>query len=276
MPLHNPLLCSTGAFVGRWNGRDYTQIPAVAAQLEADGLELMMYDSWYACADEVVAALRGLPIPVVHVDKQVGEQLSRGEAGDEAAALAAFRCNCAVAQRVGAKLLVLHLWNGPPSDRHFARNLAAFDELWRMADATGLTLTVENVVCAVADPLTRLRELRDAYPAVRFTYDTKMAAFHHQHEVWNTPDGAWLWQEERIAHVHLNDYAGSYRDWDHLRVPPPGDGWVPLPRYAALLAAQHYHGAITTEAPVVRADGSVDVAQLNQNVRRLRQILAAT
>ena len=273
MTRRNPLLCSTGAFVSRLNGRDYTLIPRIAPQLAADGLEFMMYDSWYDCADEITAMLSGLSVPVMHVDKQVGEAISRGAAGDEAAAFAAFRRNCRMAQRIGAHLLVLHLWNGLPSDHVFSRNLAAFGELARAAQDAGLLLTVENVVCAAADPLARLRELRERYPDVRFTYDTKMAAFHHQQDAWDTPEGAWLWDEHRIAHVHLNDYAGGYRDWAHLRVPSPGAGWVDLPHACAVLAAHGYTGAITTEAPAVSTDGAVDVARLNANLCALRQML---
>lgn len=276
MTIGNPLLCSTGAFVSRLNGRDYTLIPRIAPQLDADGLEFMMYDSWYDSVDEIVEALRGLSVPVMHVDKQVGEAISRGAPGDEAAAFTAFRRNCRMAQRLGARLLVLHLWNGLPSDHVFSRNLAAFGTLWREAQDAGLQLTVENVVCAAADPLARLAELRERYPAVCFTYDTKMAAFHHQQDAWSRPEGAWLWTEHRIAHVHLNDYAGGYRDWTHLRVPSPGEGWVDLPHACDVLAAHGYTGAITTEAPAVSADGQVDVARLNANLHILREMLNIT
>ena len=266
----NPILCSTGAFVSRLNGRDYTLIPRIAPQLAGDGLEFMMYDSWYDRMDDIVSALDGLTIPVLHVDKQVGEKISRGAPGDDTAAMADFQKNCAMARRLGAGTLVLHLWNGQPSDHAFHRNLSAFGELRRMAQDEGLLLTVENVVCAAADPLTHFQQLREHYPDVRFTYDTKMAAFHHQQDVWYEPECAWLWQEHRIAHVHLNDYAGGYRDWEHLRVPPPGEGWVDLPRAAAALAAHGYTGAVTSEASAVRPDGTVDVERLNRTLRCIK------
>ena len=40
------LYVSTGALCTRKNGRDWRVIPPAAENLDCDGLEFMMYDSW--------------------------------------------------------------------------------------------------------------------------------------------------------------------------------------------------------------------------------------
>ena len=56
----NKILCSTGALVGRPNGRNYRLLRSVIKELQCDGLEFMMYDSWYDEAEQIVEYLQGL------------------------------------------------------------------------------------------------------------------------------------------------------------------------------------------------------------------------
>ena len=107
----NPILCSTGAIIGRPNGRDFTLLGPCAQALSCDGFEFMMYDSWYEKQDALrrcILAL-GLSIPVFHAEKSIGEYISRNEDGDTDTALARFKINCMLAKDFGANLLVLHL-----------------------------------------------------------------------------------------------------------------------------------------------------------------------
>ena len=53
----NKILCSTGALIGRPNGRDYRLLLPLAEQLSCDGLEFMMYSSWYEETKELLAEL---------------------------------------------------------------------------------------------------------------------------------------------------------------------------------------------------------------------------
>ena len=41
------ILCSTGALIGRPNGRDFRLLYGAADRLRCDGFEFMMYESWY-------------------------------------------------------------------------------------------------------------------------------------------------------------------------------------------------------------------------------------
>lgn len=263
------LLTSTGSFVTRRNGRDHTLIPKVAPLLRCDGLELMMYDTWYEKIDQVAAALSGLTVPVVHCDKMVGEKISLG---DPVTALADFKENCRLARLVGAEKLVLHLWNGIPSDWHFERNLNAFGDLWRVAEAEGLLLTVENVVCGKGSPLARMAELQQRYPFARFTFDTKMAAFHRELDAAYEPVNGWLWQGP-VAHIHINDFGGGYKDWANIRVLHPGEGWIDLPRAAAFLKEVGYEGTVTSEAGAILPDGTPDLNRINRTLDYYSRLL---
>ena len=66
------LYVSTGALCTRKNGRDWRVIPPAAENLDYDGLEFMMYDSWYDRWETVVRDLMGLNFPTMHVEKCLG------------------------------------------------------------------------------------------------------------------------------------------------------------------------------------------------------------
>lgn len=264
------ILCSTGCCIGRPNGRDYRLLAKLAPQLDCDGFEFMMYDSWYGEVDALTAFLRSLqrPIPVVHCEKRIGELISLGEDMDEA--LRRFEINCALAQQLGADRLVVHLWDGLTSDRRFHNNLAAYPTLRDIAGAHGLELLVENVVCSIADPMQRRRELLAVDPVVRFVFDTKMAAFHGQLEQLFAPENAWLWQEGHIRHFHMNDYAGGYKDWENLRTLPIGTGHIDWPQMFEFLDSIGYDGTLTVESTAFDRSGAVDTEMLNRQFRLLR------
>lgn len=268
----NRILCSTGAVVGRPNGRDITLLRRCMDELSCDGYEFMMYETWYDKLGEVLGFMEhlGAAVPTLHVEKQVGELLGRGEE-EQAEGLRRFEINCAAAGALGAGLLVLHLWNGMDSDHNIARNMACYPALREIADRHGLTLTIENVVCAVADPMTHMRALADAYPDVCFTFDTKMAAFHGQLTRLYSDGSAWL--HGRIRHLHVNDYRGGYKDWANLRTLHIGQGHLDFGRLAEHLRRTGYAGDMTIEATSFDREGAIDFDALRGSIARLRGLI---
>ncbi len=260
------VLCSTGAFITKRNGRDYHFLRTIVPQTECDGLEFMMYQSWHDRTDALKEVLCEFNVPVFHMTKQIGEWISEGNPAD---AEAMFRADCALAEAVGARLLVLHLWSGMASDQHMERNIAAYPILRDIAARHGLLLTVENVICNTRDPMTHLKELAEAYPDIAFTFDTKMAAFHSQLDALYAPENAWLLP--RIAHFHVNDYGGGHMDWTHMAALPLGKGHIDLNRFFAFVRGMDYRGDFTYEAAALREDGSVNYEDLNASLRRIKQ-----
>ena len=224
----NRVLCSTGAIITRKNNRDYNLLREIVPQIRCDGLEFMMYQSWHEEIEPLKRVLANFDVPVFHMTKQIGELISQDNLAE---AVVLFRADCELAEAIGSKLLVLHLWSGQASDQHIERNIAAYPVLRQIAEEHGLLLTVENVLCNTQDPLTHMRTLAEQYPDIRFTFDTKMAAFHSQMDALYKPENAWL--AERIAHFHVNDYAGGHMDWANMRVRQLGQGHIDFDRFFA-------------------------------------------
>lgn len=262
----NRVLCSTGAIITKANGRDYDLLRTIVPQTQCDGLEFMMYQSWHDQTEGLKQALSAFEVPVFHMTKQIGEWVSLGQMED---ALAMYRADCALAAAVGAKKLVLHLWSGRASDQHIERNIAAYPVLRDIAEQHGLLLTVENVICNTRDPMTHMKALAEAYPDIAFTFDTKMAAFHTQLDALYAPENAWL--TERIAHFHVNDYAGGYMDWGNMGAKPLGKGHVDLERFFAFVRTLNYKGDFTYEATALNGDTTVRFDELNASLERIRK-----
>ncbi len=262
----NRVLCSTGAVTGRANSNDFLLPAQLDGTLPADGWEFLMTRSFYGREDDILRASEGMNIAAFHVNKQIGTLVSEGDMTD---VFRLFEANCRLARGLQAKLLVHHLWGGIASDRQIERNIASYAPLRDIAEKYGLTLTVENVVCNQRDPMTHLRTLADTYPDIAFTFDTKMAAFHHQLEALYLPENAWLLPH--IAHLHVNDYAGGYMDWGNMSAKPLGQGHIDFDRFFAFLRRIGYAGDLTCEATAVNADGSVRTQELAASLNAIRK-----
>ena len=267
------ILCSTGALLGRPNGRDYRLLEDCGEKLHCDGFEFMMYDSWYPEWERLARFLRGLGLsfPTMHCEKTVGEKLSSGDQGETDRAFADFRVNCEIAREIGAEKMVLHLWNGKPSDQRIENHLAAYGRLKEEAERRGVVLTVENVVCTRQDPLTHFRALLALDPGAQFTWDTKLAAFHGQTDALYDPENRWLWAH--IAHMHINDYDGTYASWGHLKTLFIGRGNIDFARLFAFLPQAGYQGDFTLEATAFQPDGSIRWEDLNESISTVRKYL---
>ena len=269
----NRILCSTGTSIGRPNGRDFRLLKECAKNLNCDGFEFMMYSTWYDRVDELENFLMELEvsIPAFHVEKGVGEHISRNEPGDTEEAVRLFEINCALAQKLGAEILVLHLWNGLHSDRDIAHNLSVYPSLKESARRYGLLLTVENVVCSHANPMTHMKRLAERYPDISFTFDTKMAEFHAQLPLLYEKENEEI--VRRIRHIHVNDYSGGYKEWGRLKTLHIGQGQVDFDRLFEFLARIGYRGDFTVEATSFGSDGMIDFDALNCDFARIRDYL---
>ena len=269
----NRILCSTGALIGRPNGRDYTLLKECVQRLNCDGYEFMMYSTWYDQIDRLAPFLKGLAIkiPVLHCEKGIGEAVSRNEEGDSAEALRRFEINCRIAQEIGAKTLALHLWSGIHSDKNIAHNIEMYGCFREISDRYALTLTIENVVCSHEHPMAHMLRLIREYPEVQFTFDTKMAQFHGQLDMLYGDAGREIMG--RVAHMHINDYRGGYMDWASLRTLHPGEGQVDFGGLFAFIRAKGYEGDLTVEATSFGSDGVIDFDALNRDFANIRRWL---
>ena len=263
------VLCSTGALIGRPNGRNPRLLGDLSKKLQGDGLEFMMYSTWYEDVDEITEYVKslGLHIPVYHCQKTVGEEATKG---DFAEANRQMEINAKQAEAIGARKMVFHLWNGEISDSNFENNLKAYGDLRRIVADHGVDLLVENVVCNKEDPLLHWKQIADRYDEPHFIFDTKMAAFHGQMDAFCEGEYAWTWKEDLVRHYHINDYAGGYKDWTALRTLPIGAGHVDFPKFLAFVKSTGYDGTFTLESTAFDKTGVVDTDMLNRQVEYIR------
>ena len=271
----NRILCSTGALIGRPNGRDYHLLKEFCPQLDCDGYEFILYGTWYDEIKELTGFLKELrlDIPVMHCEKSIAEPIARGGEEETREAFRLFEINCRMAREIGAQKMVMHLWNGKISDSNFDNNLRVYPVLRETAERYGLTLLVENVICH-QDPMSHWVELYRHYPDIRFVFDTKMADFHRQLDLLYEPEYAWLWQGKHIMHYHVNDYGGEYRDWTNLKVLQIGKGHIDFGRFFRFIRETGYDGDLTFEGTGFDQNGKVDIPSLNAQFDLARDYLS--
>lgn len=269
----NCILCSTGAIIGRPNGRNFQLLRECSEKLTCDGFEVLMYEDWYDKGEEMKELVEELQlaIPVLHCEKEGGDLISRNQEGDWATVRNLFEKNCEIAQMLGADKLVLHLWSGMDSDKDIDHNIKCYAYLRDIAEKYGLLLTVENVVCNRQDPMTHMKSLVETYPDIRFTFDTKMSEFHSQTDALYAPENSWLM--EHIAHFHINDYRGGHMDWGNLQTLHMGQGKVDFGRLFRFVRGNGYRGDFTVEATSFDKSGIVDFDALNATIQRIRSYI---
>ena len=265
----NKILCSTGTFIGRLNNFDYKLIGEYAGRINCDGFEMMIEPFWDSAERlrEIADCVSGfkLDFETLHADKSIGELISRNEPGDLSEALRRFDLNCETAARIGAKLIVLHLWGGLASDKNIDFNIKIFADLLDIADKHGVVIVVENVVCNTRSPLEHLRALNKIYAGdAKFIIDVRHAEFHKN--LREVCESGYLW--EHILHTHIADYKGDYMDWSKLRpVLRPGTGDVDFTYFFEFLKNIKYKGSFALEAGARNAEGTeLDFDKLNESL----------
>jgi len=250
-------LASTGLVTRFPDAARHEAILEWCPRLAVDGFELGIGRVWDLDRVEHDLSVAGLRFAAAHADKRIGAELL----DDSTAALGALERNCRLAAALGAAIVVLHLWELPVGDRRIEENLALLPACLDIAEAFGLTLAVETIPCAVASPLENVHRALEADERCRVTLDTEFLALHGQLEAALADDMLW----QRVAHVHVKDYAGALRNAEGRRVYLiPGEGRIDFPSVFAALQRRGYAGSITLEVSALTADGSVDEQRLRQ------------
>ena len=266
---NNKILCSTGTIIGRRNDFDYTLIPEYSKTLKCDGFEFMAEPFWNDenKTDEIAACLipYSINFETLHMDKNIGDLISRNEKGDINEALRIFTLNCALASKLGAKLLVLHLWGGYSSDKNIGFNIEIYAKLLKIAEKYNLLLTAESVVCNTYNPLVHMKKLYETYGGdMKFTVDVRHLEFHKILKAVCEAD--FLWENDLVPHFHIADYCGDCMDWSKLRpVLGPGEGEVDFVYFSDFLKKINYKGSFTLECES-RAESGSDTDRVNKGL----------
>jgi len=257
------ILCSTGAVTRHPNRADHRLIADVR-DLPCAGFELSIYSG---CVEEVdavaerIAAL-ALPVETAHAEKAVGARLSEGDPQ----AVERLERSARLAARVGARLLVLHLWELPLGDRQLERNLDLLPACADVVERAGLTLGIETIPCTVGSPLANVARAVEREPRCVAVLDTEFLAMHD--ELGAAPDAGLP-----VGHIHVKDFAGEIRHGDpRTRYLLPGEGALDLDGFLDRLGADGYDGTITLEPSAVDPDGGLDRTRLAAIATALRAL----
>ena len=272
--------------VGRANKYDYKRAADALSSMYADGIisggEMMMIKPYYENIDAVTNKYlsSGVPYPVIHCEKDIGEMLSVYSAGringdsDEGLireAMRLFYVNCKTGERLGSSRMVLHLWGGVTSDSAVVGNIGFLPELVRIAGECGIKLLIENVPCTTNDPLDNWRAAREVTKDTGFIFDSRFGAFHHDTDLILESELAPL-----VEHIHISDFVGfdgtHERDFSRLRpILHPREGKVDFDSLALRLDELGYNGSFTVESPVMSESG-IDEAKMRDTVTKTKQI----
>jgi sugar phosphate isomerase/epimerase len=265
------LLCSTGAISRGPDATSESRVTTYGPRLAADGLEVMIYATWYGKLDEIAERFRTLerPMPVTHGEKSIGPDLVARDTTVRDRAFARFEENCRFTVAIGADRIVLHLWGLPDGDALIDRQLEDLPHLLDIANRHAVTLAVEAIPCIVSDPLSVIQRVLETDDRARVTIDTEFLAMHGQLDA--VFEAEWLWASSSVVHVHIKDFDGQLLDeTGRRRYLLPGLGTIDFDRWFGHLADTGYRDAITLEAPVVDDSGHVDVDAANASLDGLR------
>jgi sugar phosphate isomerase/epimerase len=137
--------------------------------------------------------------------------------------------------------MVLHLWGGFNSDSHIEYNIEKLEELNEVASEYGVKVLVENIPSRIYDPRRNWQKLLPSMDNAGFVFDTRFGMLHRQIE-GIILDSALM---EKVEHVHISDFAGTYRQFRALRpILHPGEGSVDFKKTASLLRDAGYDAQV--------------------------------
>lgn len=268
------LLCSTGTFSRFPDLTDYRSILTFGPWLEVDGFELMFYPDWTAEIEHIASELlkSGLRFPTIHAEKGIGPALVSSQLEEREQGWLWMQASCQLGNLLGANLLIFHLWGLPDSDEKIEQNLQHLEDCVKIAEEFELKLAVETIPCKRGDPLSNVRRAIEQDPRVLVALDTEFLAIHNQLDTALKVD--WLWQQNRVRHIHIKDYDGGLYSTDNFRrYLHPGEGCINFPTFFDTLRLRNFRGYISLEASVVNRDGTRDIQQLKKSLSMLREMI---
>lgn len=268
------LLCSTGTFSRFPDLTDYRSILTFGTELEVDGFELMFYPAWTPEIEQIATELlkSQLRFPAIHAEKGIIPALVSSQPEEHEQGWQWMYASCQLGKSLGANLLIFHLWGLPDSDEKIEQNLQFLNDCLKITEDFGLTLVVETIPCKYNDPLSNIYQAVNQESDVFVALDTEFLAMHNQLEAALEAD--WLWQHNRVRHIHIKDYDGNLFSSDNFRrYLHPGEGNINFPKFFEALKLHHFSGYISLETSVVNHDGFRDMHKLKKSLSILHEML---
>ncbi|MBA2678603.1 MAG: sugar phosphate isomerase/epimerase [Ktedonobacteraceae bacterium] len=267
------LLCSTGAFSRYPDHTGYQAIQKYGPGLRVDGFEVMFYPAWYGDGQHIATELRAtrLRFPAMHAEKNIGTTLGQADPALRERGIQMLKENCQLGNLLGCKLIILHLWNWPELDDDLEKNLSTLGQCYDTAARYNMELALEAIPGRHFDPLTNLHRALGRDVRSHFALDTEFLYNYGQLEtVFETP---WLWENNRLHHVHIKDSLGQPFINEQRVYLHPGEGCIDFAHFFEQLREKNFIGNISLESPALTKDDEVNVEQLQNSLDFLRAML---
>ena len=268
------LLCSTGTFSRFPDLTDYRSILTYAPELEVDGFELMFYPDWSTEIEQISSELlkSRLRFPAIHAEKGIGPALISSQPEEREQGWQWMQASCQLGKSLGASLLIFHLWGLPDSDEKIEQNLQFLKDCMNVSEDFGLKLVVETIPCKYKDPLSNVYQAVLQESGILVALDTEFLAMHNQLNTALKAD--WLWQHNRVRHIHIKDYDGNlYSTDNYRRYLHPGEGGIDFPKFFESLRLRSFSGNISLETSVVNLEGKRDIHKLKKSLALLQEMI---
>jgi sugar phosphate isomerase/epimerase len=268
------LLCSTGTFSRFPDLTDYRFVLTYGPELEVDGFELMFYPDWSTEIEQIATELlkSRLRFPAIHAEKGIVPALLSSQPGEREQGWQWMLASCQLGKALGANFLIFHLWGLPDSDKEIEHNLQFLNDCMKIAADCRLKLVVETIPCKYHDPLSNIYRAVEQEPEILVALDTEFLAMHNQLEAALEAD--WLWQYNRVCHIHIKDYDSDVYSTDNFRrYLHPGEGSINFPKFFEALKLHSFCGNISLETSVVNHNGTRDIHKLKKSLSMIHQIL---
>ena len=102
----------------------------------------MMYSTWYDKVPNLLKKLKKCEteFPVYALRKAHRRRFRKNADGNFITAKEKFKVNCEIANEIGAKRMVMHLWDGIYSDTTIENNIKGYGELIKIAEENEIDL----------------------------------------------------------------------------------------------------------------------------------------
>ncbi len=208
----------------------YKAIPEAFEKLDISGLEFTFLPEWDPSQpplgrtaadwencpkpnlDELVDTLDGIHIPVVHINRDVGDMLCSEEDGMVERGMDILKENLAIAERLDSEIAVMHLWDTRAEYLDLEELCGKVNSITE--DHEQISIAVENVPISAEefDLKTAWNLLNDIMEDRHgFTLDLNWCSFYDNFDDLIT-------YREKIKNVHLQGYV--IRDADEVTMKP--------------------------------------------------------
>lgn len=270
---------STGSLARYPRGSDPIALAGYLADVDADAVEILFYRSFHDDLERTQRAFLscGKPVLVVHAEKNLGSAFGSSDAAEVADGQRRFMAALRLAEQLGARLITLHLWDRPESDRNLERNLDALEPLLQRVLDVGMVVGLETIPCTISNPVDNVRNALKHFGGLNsgcaVTLDLEFLGWHDC--IDRADNSSFQDLDSQVADVHVRDYDGRpFTEEGRRRYLDPGQGNLDFRAIFQTLLAGGFRGPFMYEGSHTPVSSDGDVALINTVLADMRRLIS--